>query len=216
MSLFVLVSLAAAQERTINVAGEGVVSGAPDLATINTGVTTNAKTAGKALIDNTKLFVQVLKVLEDNGIDKKDVQTSFFDVSQRFKGRGQQNRIVGYTVTNEVLVKVRDLDILGAVLDALVKAGSNSISGITFSIDDSKKITDEARVLAIQDAKSRAQLYAKAAGVKLGKVLAISEKNIDQSARGESFDLAFAAASVPVASGELDVTATVFILFAIA
>lgn len=204
-------------QRTVNVAGRGVASAPPDLATIFTGVVTMAKTAKKALADNNNHFGQVLQVLKEKGIDDKDVQTTSFGVNPQFERRsgGERGKVIGYRVSNEVQVKVRDLDILGEVLDALVTAGSNNISGISFSLDDAKEATDEARTLAVDDATNRAKLYAKAAGVKLGKVLSISESAIDQPRPGRQVPSAAAAdaAPVPIATGELEVQATVFMLF---
>lgn len=225
LSLFLFLTSADAQNflRTINVAGDGASSAPPDLATINTGVTTMAKTAAAALSGNTKKFERVLKVLKTKGIEDKDVQTTYFDVSPQFSRRkgGRQGNIIGYLVSNEVQVKVRDLDILGEVLDALVTAGSNSISGVNFSLEDAEMATIEARELAVADAKGRAQLYAKTAGVKLGKVLTISESAIQApQAQADNFgDSEFLSrrrprrARAPVASGELDVQVTVYVLF---
>ena len=207
-------ALAQRTPRTINVRGEGSASAPPDLATISTGVTTMAKTAKEALAENNRKFAMVLQVLKDAGIAEKDIQTGFFRVNPQFNNLpGNTNELVGYRVVNEVNVKVRDLDILGDVLDALVTAGSNNISGVSFSLDDSEAASNEARTAAIKDARRRAQLYARAAGVRVGRVLAISETAIESPQPSRLKSAAFSADSVPIATGELTINARVFVLF---
>lgn len=217
--LLSLLGLAQAQTRTINVAGTGSASAAPDLATVNVGVTTMAATAMEALDDNSKAFANVLEVLQEKGIAETDIQTTFFTVNPQFerRPRGEQGDLIGYRVRNEVQVKVRDIDMLGEILDALVTAGSNRISGITFSIADPKPLQDQAREAAVEDAMSRARLYARAAGVSLGQIIAISEQPISQPSPESAFsDVAARGGAVPISPGEVDISATVFILFAIA
>lgn len=209
--------LLTASARTINVVGEGSASATPDLATIDAGVTTTAKTAVAALSENNRKFTRVVAVLKEQGIADIDVQTSSFDVFQDTRGRGA-NRTRVYTVSNSISIKVRDVDAVGGVLDALVRAGSNDINGVTFGLEDSQMTKDKARRLAVADAKRKAMLYAESAGVELGKVLAISETAI-QSPRENAF--AETAAFSPtddtfVSGGELDVQVKVFVLFDIA
>lgn len=220
--LLSLLGLAQAQQpRTINVAGEGKVSAAPDLVTINTGVVTTAKTAEQALADNNSAFNRVLRVLKMQGIAERDVQTTFFNVRQQFaRGKnGQRGELTGHVVTNEVQVKVRRVDTVGAVLDALVKAGSNRINNINFSIADPVPLEDRARAAAVMDAQRRAALFAKSAGLKLGKIISISENPItppvQQFASLAARSGGGGNGGVGIAAGELDVTAKVFILYEI-
>ena len=151
-------------------------------------------------------------------MEQKDIQTTSFNINPRFERQpnGTQGKIIGYEVTNRVQVKVRKVDELGEILDALVTAGSNRISGISFSIADPTALTDEARKSAIEDAKRKADLYAEAAKVKVGKVLTISENTISQPSpnlRASSFKAE--ADSVPIAAGELTIRVSVFVLFEI-
>lgn len=156
------------------------------------------------------------------GIPDRDVQTTFFNVRQQFaRGKnGQRGELTGHVVTNEVQVKVRRIDSAGAVLDALVSAGSNRISDVSFSIAEPMPLEDRARTAAVLDAKRKAALYAKAGGLKLGKIISISESPIS-SPRPES--ALFAARGgrggddgfVGISGGELDVTANVFVLYEI-
>lgn len=200
--------------RTISVRGEATVSAPPDTAAINTGVVTTAPTAQQALDSNNADVRALLRVLSMQGIAEADIQTSFFSINPRFSRNndGSQGEITGYQVSNDLRVIVRDLDNLGKVLDALVDAGSNSISGVNFSIEDDKALVNRAMRLAVKDAMRRARVLASAAGVELGMLVAISEQPVSVPS---STTFAAAESSVPVAPGTLDVTATVFLQFMI-
>ncbi len=211
-------SLAQDDTRTISVTGEGKVSAPPDMATIYTGVVTQSAEAAAALEANNKAVEKIMEVLKEHDVASKDVQTSQFNVSPEYK-RGPRNQqrpeIAGYRVTNQLRVRVRNLPDLGQVLDALVNAGSNQISGISFSIDDLTGVMNQARNRAVADARSRAELYAHAAGAKVGKVISISEQPL-QIPRPQIMGRAMAveaAGSVPVATGEQEVRATISIVF---
>lgn len=202
--------------RTISVTGTGEVSAPPDMATISTGVTTQAKTAEEALQQNNQAMEKVLQTLKDKGVSAKDVQTSSFNVRPVYEqdDRGRQKpEITGYEVRNQVHVHVRKLSDLGEMLDALVQAGSNQISGISFGVDDESGIMNQARSRAIQNARERADVYAQAAGVKVGAVRQISEQQVSPP---RPMQMAFAraeAAGVPVATGEQQFTATVHVVY---
>lgn len=195
--------------RVITVTGKGEATAAPDMATITTGVSTQATAAADALAINNKAMAKLLAVLKKQGIAKKDVQTANFSVSPIYK-RDDKGRtlpeVEAYRVVNQVRVIVRNLESLGKVLDGLVSAGSNRISGIQFGVDDPSGILNQARSQAIRNAKERAEVYAQAAGVKVGAVIQISEQSINPPQPvqlGRRMDFAFAkASSVPVATGE--------------
>lgn len=203
----------------ISVTGEGRATAPPDMATIHTGVVTQAPSASEALDQNNEAMERIMSVLEQQQIAPKDIQTSTFNVSPVYKqdrqGR-QQPEIVAYQVTNQVRVNVRDLSKLGQALDALVEAGSNRLSGISFEIEDLREVLNQARQRAVADARHRAETYAEAAGVKVGKVLTISEQPVGiprpvYQARA----LAAEAAAVPVAAGEQELQVTVQVEFAL-
>lgn len=204
--------------RTISVSGEGTATSPPDMATIDTGVVTQAPDASAALTANNQALEKLMQVLKEYQIAAKDIQTSNFNVNPEYRRgpRGQQDvEIAGYRVTNQVRVHVRNLPELGQVLDALVKAGSNQISGISFGIDDPEGVMTQARNRAVANARSRAELYAQAAGVGVGRVIAISEQGI-QMPRPQYLQRGMAAeamASVPVATGEQEVRANVTMVF---
>ena len=207
-------------KRTISVMGEGKAAAPPDMATIHTGVVTQAEKARDALDANNTAMEGIMAALKSHRIAAKDIQTSSFDVRPEYKRgrRGQvQPEIVGYRVTNQVRVHVRNLPDLGEVLDALVGAGSNQVSGISFGIDDPTGVLNQARNRAISDARSRAELYTQAAGVRVDKVLSISEQPVAVP-RPQYFGRAVAAeaaGAVPVATGEQEIRATVHMVFAL-
>jgi uncharacterized protein YggE len=213
----------AAQEpaRTIRVSGEGTATTPPDMATVFTGVVTQASEASQALTANNAALKKLMDVLQEHRIAAKDIQTASFDVHPEYRHdpRGQQQpEIVGYRVTNQVRVAVRNLPDLGRVLDALVRAGSNQISGISFGVDDSTGVLNQARNRAIADARSRAELYAHAAGVRVGKVITITEQPLQPPQPMMMMGRAMAAeamSAVPVATGEQEMRTTVSMVFAL-
>jgi len=201
----------------IRVAGEGEATAPPDMATIRTGVVSQAETARDALSENNAVMQRIMALLQEHGVAEKDVQTSSFHVSPVYKhddeGRTEP-KVTAYRVVNEVQVRVRNLASLGDVLDALVSAGSNQINGITFDVGDPAGILHEARSHAIRDAKSRADVYAQAAGVKVGRVLQISEQPIDVPRPMQlGMEMRAAATSVPVATGEQEFRVTVNVVY---
>ena len=222
--LLILVSATAVAEelpRTITVTGTGKAGSAPDMATINSGVVSVSKTAQQALQTNSQLMEQLMQVLKSKNIADKDVQTSGFSVYPEYvrdavpRGMKKMNQISGYRVSNNVSVKVRDLKRLGEILDALVQGGSNQISGIRFSIAKAKEVTNEARKEAVADARARAELYAEATGTRVGKVISISEQAIHSPRPVSHMRMAMAdmASSVPIASGEQEVSASVNVMY---
>lgn len=164
--------------------GTGNVTSKPDIAYISSGVITEAKTADRALDQNSKAMAQVIAALKNGAIADKDIQTSSFSVQPRYsvasKITGRQREIIGYRVSNQVTVTVRDLTKLGDVLDTVVSVGANRLGGIRFSVDNPKPLLKEARKLAIADAISKARLYTEAAGVKLGTITSIVESTVRQ------------------------------------
>lgn len=198
--------------RTVSVSGQGVVSAPPDTATINSGVVSTASTAEQALRSNNEAVRALLEVLSTQNITNQDIQTSFFSVNPQFDRNpdGSRGPITGYQVTNDLRVIVRDLDRLGIVLDALVDAGSNTISGVGFSIENSQQLMDRAQGIAVENATKRALILAEAAELTLGPLIAISEQPVSVPT---SALLSEARSSVPVATGALDITATVSLQF---
>lgn len=206
--------------RRLVVTGNGEASGRPDLARISTGVVVQADTASAALAENTRAMSAVLDQLAASGVAEADVQTSQFAVTPLYERveRAQQSqppRIVGYQVSNQVTVQVRDLDRLGATLDALVGAGANQLNGLSFEIADPKPLLEQARDAAVADARAKAERYATAAGVTLGRVLSIEEGGVHVPRPMMRAAEAMAASAVPIAPGESEISASVTMVFAI-
>ncbi len=212
-------------QRTLSLTGLGEVKSAPDIAVISTGVVSEAKTAREALTLNNKAMASVLQTIEAAGVAKKDIQTSSFSVQPKYKyskrassGEQEPPRITGYTVSNSVTVIARDLEKLGPVLDAVVSSGVNQMNGLSFSIAEPEPLRNEARKLAVADARTRAELYAQAAGVSLGKILSISEGGghtpPQPALRRAAFEAA-AADAVPIAQGQQSIQIQVNIVWEI-
>lgn len=204
--------------RIISVQGTGEVKTKPDMATVSSGVTSEAPTAQDALNKNNAAMAAVIAALKAAGVSEDDIQTSDFSVSPQYPvlQPGQAPRISGYQVSNQVTARVKDLAKLGATLDALVRAGSNQINSIQFDIDEPKPFLDEARKKAVADAKSRAEIYAAAAGVSVGRVVQISESSAiippQPMYRMRAMD-AVAQNAVPISAGQQLVTSNVSVTF---
>ena len=200
---------------TISVTGEGVIQTAPDLATLSIGVTTQGATAAEALAANTTAMNAVLARMATAGIAPRDMQTSSLSLNPNWTGYDSSTpTISGYIATNMLTVQVRALDSLGAVLDAAVTDGANTLNGLTFGMADPAPVLNEARKAAVADARARAELLAGAAGVKLGNILSISEAAGAMSPM-PMFKADASAGPVPVVGGELGLTAAVTILYEI-
>lgn len=189
---------------TISVTGEATVSATPDLAQIDAGVTNEAKTARDASSANNDAMGKVLLALKSAGIDPKDYHTAQLSLQpQSTSGRSANAplQITGYRASNRVTVKLHDVTGIGAVIDALVAAGANDISGISFTVSNASKLLDDARSKAIDDAHRKAQIYAQAAGVTLGTPLSISEEGTPGPIMYRRMAAPMAAAT-PIAPGE--------------
>lgn len=199
---------------TVTVSGLGTVSAAPDMAEITSGVVTQAPTAAQALTANSQAMDRLLQSLGGLGIAARDIQTTSISVTPvRRQGReGQAPEITGYEVSNQVRVKVRDLARLGRVLDQQVSQGANLVYGIRFGLQEPAPRLDEARKLAMTDARRKAELYAGAAGLKLGRVVAVHEAGA-AAPRPEMAQRVAMSAAVPVAPGEQEIQSSVTVTF---
>jgi uncharacterized protein YggE len=200
---------------TISVSGEAQVSAPPDLAQIDGGVTTEAKTAREASDTNNAAMGRVLLALKGAGIDEKDFQTSRLSLQPQYApNRSGPNAVVGYQASNRVTIKLRDVSKVASTIDTLVGAGANNIGGINFMVTAASKLLDDAREQAIADARRKAEIYAKAAGVTLGSPVSISEEGAPGPMPFRRM-AAGMAASAPVAQGEETLQVTVSVVWAI-
>ncbi|HEY5215375.1 MAG TPA: SIMPL domain-containing protein [Pseudolabrys sp.] len=200
-----------AADRLVTVSGEATVSVAPDMAVIRIGVTSGAKTAREASDANAKQMTAVLAAIKDAGIADRDVQTSRLSLQPQYDpNKGGTARLLGFQVTNQLTVKMRDIDKLPSILDRAIGAGANEMSGIELVVSEQSKLLDQARSEAIADARRKAELYAHAAGVKVGHVVAIAEEG---SAPPPRLMQALRAGAVPVAPGEQTLRAAVTVSY---
>lgn len=181
----------------LTVTGQGDAQSEPDVAIFTAGVQTQAKTAAEALADNSRKMEQVIEALKRSGIAERDIQTNNLSINPVYvdperdammaaRTSGQPyippppdhqrlRRIVGYEVSNNVMVRQRDLKNFGRVIDTLVAAGATQVNGPMFELEKQDAAMDKARVEAIRDARARAQLYAQAAGLRIVRIVSISE-----------------------------------------
>jgi len=210
-----------ANNRWIEVAGEGSVSAAPDFARVTLGVASTGKTAGEAMVANAKAANALVSLIKAEGVAPADIQTSEMSISPMFSqpAHGQETAptITGYSVTNNVAVTVREIPRLGALLDKAVTAGANSVYGVGFGHNDTSALLDKARPLAVEDAKRKAEIFAGAAGAKIGRLMVLTEEAGRQPPI--AFSRAFAAsapAPTPIEAGEDKLTVTVTARFELA
>ncbi|MEO0999725.1 MAG: SIMPL domain-containing protein [Pseudomonadota bacterium] len=200
------------------VTGVGEVSAAPDMALVTVAVETEDRAAAEALRENSTEMAKLFEVVEAAGIAPADRQTRGLSLQTLYDNTDRSRpRIVGYRVRNTLSLRVRDLESLGGLLDTLVETGANRVEGIRFAFQDDAALIDAARRAAVADARAKATLYAEAAGVALGPILRISEAGAarPQPVMMERAALAAAPMDVPVAGGELTLSAQVTIIFGI-
>lgn len=204
----------------LTVVSEGRTKIAPDIATINVGVVTQAPTAEAAVSQNTTKMNGVMAALKRVGIADRDIQTANLSVNPQYQyGENRPPKLTGYQANNSVRVKVRDLKNVGKAVDAVVADGSNEVSGISFGLDDDTKAMDVARTDAVKKARARAEIYASAAGLKVDRIIAISEAGaappIPYPMPVAMARMEAANAPPPVAPGELDLSISVTVTFAL-
>ncbi|MCG6903006.1 MAG: SIMPL domain-containing protein [Rhodobacter sp.] len=212
---------AAAEDVTpgrLSVTGVGVVDSQPDMATISMGALAQAATAAEALAETSRATAATLALLTEAGVEGRDMQTSNLSLQPVWDNRttsGSRPRISGYQASNTVTVRVRDLEKLGGILDAVVQNGANTFQGLTFGLQDAGPVQDQARRAAVAEAMRKARLYAEAAGLTLGAVLELSESG-SATPRPEMLGrMATMAEAVPVAAGEVSTQAQVTMVFAL-
>jgi len=201
---------ARAAEKTVTVTGEASIAVAPDMATMRIGVSSQEKSAREASEANAKQMTSVLAAIKSAGVAERDVQTSRLSLQPQYDPNKGTPRLTGFQASNQVTVKIRDVDSLPTVLDRAIAAGANEMSGIEFVVSEQSKLLDQARDDAIADARRKAELYAKAAGAKLGHVVSITEEGSAPPPRPMQ---AMRAGAVPIAPGEQTLRAMVTVSY---
>jgi len=204
--------------RTLTVIGSGTVELQPDIAQINIGVRTESNEVSQALTKNTASANALIQGLMKMGVQAQDIQTTNFNIrAEEYMRSGPaegSNKV--FVVENTVSVIVRELNTLGDVLSSAVKDGANTIYGITFDVENREAAIEEARQMAIKDARNQAEAIAEAAGVSLGPIHSISmERSSSPMPRVEYAAELPQGAGVPIAEGTLTIQITANIQYEI-
>ncbi len=200
----------------ITVGGEATLSVAPDQAEIEAGVTSDAKTAREASEANNAAMGKLLLALKAANIGQKDIQTSQLSLQPQYApNRPGPSPVVGYRASNRVTVRLHDILKVASTIDMLVGAGATDIGGIGFSVSNASTLLDEARGQAVADARRKADIYARAAGVTLGAPLSISEEGAPGPMPYRKMAVGMAVSATPVAPGEETLRVTVSVSWAI-
>ena len=205
---------AGASANTVTASGAGTAQAAPDTAEMSFGVTTTSPNAKTALDDASKVAEQIATAVKKQGISGEDIQTQDISVYPQTVDQDGKQVITGYQAWLSVRVKVRDIAMLGEVISAANAAGANDISGPMFTIDDPAPARAEAIEEAVADARKSAEAMAKAAGKSVGEVLSLSSSDagvFPQARYSTAEDEA--ASSVPIEPGQLDISASVVVIF---
>ena len=208
-------------EKTVRVSGTGIVAGDPDLVVLSIGVSVERDSVKQARTEAAEAMAGVIESLKGNGLLDEDIQTQHFSIHQQYDWSKGRREFRGYSVTNTVSAKIRDLDTVGNVIDDAAEAGGDlvEINSIQFTIDDPTKLKMQARVAAMQDAQTKAQTLATEGGVTLGKPISISESGDFYAPRPVNLEFAFAddaaAVETPIQSGQLQISVTVSVIYEI-
>ena len=199
-----------AEPGRLSLSAVGEVAAAPDMASITSGVVTEADTAQAAVRANAQTMTRVFSALDEAGVAERDIQTSNFRVSQVYSNTrsGEERRITGFEARNTVTARVRDVDAVGGVIDALVGAGANQLQGVNFGLEDRQAAEDEARRRAVAELQRLSALYAEAADIDIARLVSLSEQQNYSGPRPAMMMRAEAmdSAPTPIAGGELSVT----------
>lgn len=202
------------------VTGEGIIETPPDLAVLRFGVMTTSKSAKAATRANNGSIAKIISALKEEGISSEDLETTRFSLSpQREYRKNQPPMVIGYQVSNTLLVKVRDLDRVGEYMELIVESGGNNFESLSFTVEDTHEMEEEARVLAIENALNKAEMMTGALDSKVGLPLTIQEishsNRLVQQRRMMEADVMMAS-EVPIqAPSELNIRVRVQVKFEI-
>lgn len=202
----------------LTVVAEGRVTRAPDVAEVSGGVVTSAPTAAAAMTQNAERMNAVVAAVKKAGIADRDIQTTGLSLQPQYRYvENQPPLLTGYQANNAVALRIRRIEQTGKLLDTLVGVGANQISGPNFRVEDSDAALDEARVQAVKTARARAELYAGAAGMRVRRIVSISESGgFEPGPRpmmSARMDKVAESAPTPVAPGEVALTVNVTMAF---
>ena len=206
---------------TVSFSGTGSVVAKPDIAIVSVTILTEGGTSKAAQDDNSRKSQAVVKFLEDEGVEERDIKTSGYNVNPRYTyPRGGTPRIDGYQVRQSIEVKIRDLDNADTILDGVVSAGANQVSGLNLTIDDPEGLQEEARAKAIADAKEKAKNLEKQLGISLGRIINFTEGHDGgivqfRSLEADALDIGGAELAPKISIGENEIFSNVTITWQI-
>ena len=211
---FSITNVTSNKSEAFTVTGEGKVSVKPDIATVNVGVQATGKTVEEVQNNLNKNMNAVTAAVKSSGVDEKDIKTSNYNLSPTYDYSSSRQQITGYQSSSNLTIKVRKIDTANSVVDAATKAGANTIGGISFDVDDKTKAENEARKLAVSDAKAKAELAAQTTGFTLGKIINYQESTnnnrmVPMYAKAEMATDAGAGAPTQLSLGSTDIVLTV-------
>lgn len=207
---------------TLAISGTAKLSVKPDIARMSLGVLSTGKTVAETQKQNTDKMNAITSAVKAFGVKDEDIQTSNYSINPQYDWTDNRQVLRGYQVSQQLSVKIRDLDKIGDILAKAGELGSNQVGGVSFEVDDTVALQKQAREKAIADAKEKAGVLAKSLGVQLGKVVSFSEDSgsypvpmMYNSYEKVAMDSAGSAPSPDIQSGSLDVSKTVSIVFEI-
>lgn len=204
----------------LSVSGEGKVYAKPDVALVSLGVTTTGQTTEEVIAKNTEKMNAAIKAVKDMGVEEKDIQTTNYNLSPLYNWTEAAGRVFqGYTLDQNISVKIRDFSKVGDILKSATSAGANMTGNLVFTIDDPEQYKSEARAKAIEQAKEKAQKLADSSGIRLGKLINIYENYyypMYESAKGYGMGGGASDASVPaptIESGQQEITISLNLVY---
>ncbi len=169
-------TVVASDATLLNISAQAEARRVPDVATLSAGVVTQAADGNTAMRENAVQMDKVMAAIRAAGIAERDIQTSGVNLNPQYRyADNEAPKITGYQASNTVSLKVRDITKLGKVLDSLAAQGANQINGPSFEIDQPEPVYDEARLAALKKAQARAETYAKSLGLRVRRIVSISE-----------------------------------------
>lgn len=204
----------------LNVTGEGKAYAKPDVATITFGVHTEAAKSQDAVSQNNQTMDKVIKAIKDQGVEDKDIQTTSYNLYPQYDYTQYGSRFKGYSLDQQVLVKIRNFDKINDVLDKAAANGANTIGSLQFTVDDMEKVKSEARAKAIAQAKEKADSITSSSGLHIIRLTNVSESSYPTPGpiaygMGGGPMMAKDSSAPSIQTGQLEVDLTVNLTYAI-
>lgn len=210
-------SIVVGKEERISVLGTGKVVMSPRVARFTAGVTITSGSVSEAMNQEKQITKNIISSLKDSGVADKDIRTTNFSVwpqtSDYYEENIRKTKITGYSVSNNVEVKVREIERVSDILGKVIATGANNVYGLSFGADEPEEQEKEARDKAVEEARQKAEGLARAASRRLGKIVSISEGNIPYTFNYSAADGRGGGGGPAVETGSLEVSQTVTVVF---